>query len=66
MLAYIVAEMQYISLSESETDVKGAAYEELVGENLRGDRGEYFTPRNCAYISAIGGFLDYIASFFRF
>jgi type I restriction enzyme M protein len=26
--------------------VKGAAYEELVGENLRGDRGEFFTPRN--------------------
>lgn len=46
VLAYIVAEMQYISLTESETDVKGAAYEELVGENLRGDRGEYFTPRN--------------------
>lgn len=46
VLAYIVAEMQYISLAESETDVKGAAYEELVGQNLRGDRGEYFTPRN--------------------
>lgn len=46
VLAYIVAEMQYISLLETETDVKGAAYEELVGQNLRGDRGEYFTPRN--------------------
>lgn len=46
VLAYIVAEMQFISLTETETDVKGAAYEELVGENLRGDRGEYFTPRN--------------------
>lgn len=46
ILAYIVSEMQYISLTESETDVKGEAYEELVGENLRGDRGEYFTPRN--------------------
>ncbi|MYD32042.1 MAG: SAM-dependent DNA methyltransferase, partial [Nitrospira sp. SB0661_bin_20] len=28
------------------TDAKGDAYEELVGENLRGDRGEFFTPRN--------------------
>ncbi len=46
VLAYVVAEMQYISLTETETDVKGAAYEELVGQNLRGDRGEYFTPRN--------------------
>jgi len=46
VLAYIVAEMQFISLLDTETDVKGAAYEELVGQNLRGDRGEYFTPRN--------------------
>lgn len=46
VLAYIVSEMQYISLLDTETDVKGAAYEELVGQNLRGDRGEYFTPRN--------------------
>lgn len=46
ILAYIVSEMQFISLVDTKTDVKGAAYEELVGENLRGDRGEYFTPRN--------------------
>ena len=46
VLAYVVSEMQYISLMDTEADVKGAAYEELVGENLRGDRGEYFTPRN--------------------
>lgn len=46
VLAYIVAEMQFISLVETQTDIKGAAYEELVGQNLRGDRGEYFTPRN--------------------
>lgn len=44
--AYIVNELQYLSLLETATDVKGEAYEELVGENLRGDRGEYFTPRN--------------------
>ena len=46
VLAYIVSEMQFISLVDTGTDVKGAAYEELVGQNLRGDRGEYFTPRN--------------------
>jgi len=44
--AYIVSELQYLSLLDTDTDVKGDAYEELVGENLRGDRGEYFTPRN--------------------
>jgi type I restriction enzyme M protein len=46
VLAYIVAELQRYSLLRTNTDVKGAAYEELVGSNLRGDRGEYFTPRN--------------------
>ncbi|HWA09733.1 MAG TPA: PQQ-binding-like beta-propeller repeat protein [Opitutaceae bacterium] len=34
------------SLLESDIDVKGRAYEEIVGSNLRGDRGEFFTPRN--------------------
>lgn len=46
VLAYIVAELQRYSLLGTQTDVKGEAYEELVGANLRGDRGEYFTPRN--------------------
>jgi type I restriction enzyme M protein len=46
VLAYIVAELQKYTLLRTKTDVKGAAYEELVGANLRGDRGEYFTPRN--------------------
>lgn len=46
VLSYIVAELQRISLLRTKTDIKGAAYEELVGDNLRGDRGEYFTPRN--------------------
>lgn len=46
VLSYIVTELQYYSLLQTESDVKGAAYEELVGSNLRGDRGEFFTPRN--------------------
>ncbi|MCI0561120.1 MAG: N-6 DNA methylase [Nitrososphaera sp.] len=46
VLSYIVSELQRYSLLRTNTDVKGAAYEELVGENLRGDRGEFFTPRN--------------------
>jgi type I restriction enzyme M protein len=46
VLAYIVSELQRYSFLRTQTDVKGSAYEELVGANLRGDRGEYFTPRN--------------------
>lgn len=46
VLAYIVGELQKYTLLRTNTDVKGDAYEELVGANLRGDRGEYFTPRN--------------------
>lgn len=46
VLSYIVSELQRYSLLRTNTDVKGAAYEELVGENLRGNRGEFFTPRN--------------------
>ena len=46
VLAYIVSQLQMYSLLESDVDVKGRAYEEIVGSNLRGDRGEFFTPRN--------------------
>jgi len=46
VLAYVVAQLQPFSLLESSVDVKGAAYEEIIGANLRGDRGEFFTPRN--------------------
>ena len=45
-LAWITSELQSYSLLETHVDVKGKAYEELVGANLRGDRGEFFTPRN--------------------
>jgi len=45
-LAYIVSELQKYSLLDTNIDIKGKAYEEIVGANLRGDRGEFFTPRN--------------------
>ena len=45
-LAYIVSEIQKYSLLNTHIDIKGKAYEEIVGANLRGDRGEFFTPRN--------------------
>jgi type I restriction enzyme M protein len=46
VLAYIVSELRRYSLLRTEADIKGNAYEEIVGPNLRGDRGEFFTPRN--------------------
>ncbi|MDO9097321.1 MAG: type I restriction enzyme HsdR N-terminal domain-containing protein, partial [Candidatus Methanoperedens sp.] len=50
-LAYIVSELQKYSFLDTYIDVKGKAYEELVGSNLRGDRGEFFTPRNMVKMS---------------
>jgi len=44
--AYVLGQLQGFSLLASPVDVKGVAYEEVVGSNLRGDRGEFFTPRN--------------------
>ena len=51
VLAYLVAQLQTFSLLESDVDVKGKAYEEIVGSNLRGDRGEFFTPRNICHMA---------------
>ena len=54
VLSYLVSQLQPWSLLDSDVDVKGKAYEEIVGSNLRGDRGEFFTPRNiCAMAVAM-------------
>ena len=44
-LAFIVAELYRYDFTSSDIDAKGVAYQEIVGTNLRGDRGQYFTPR---------------------
>lgn len=44
-LAFLVAELQRYDFLRTDIDAKGLAYQELVGTNLRGDRGQYFTPR---------------------
>ncbi len=49
--AYVVSEFQKYSLLNTNIDIKGKAYEELVGANLRGDRGEFFTPRNIMHMT---------------
>ena len=46
VVAFVMSQLQGYSLLASPVDVKGIAYEEIVGSNLRGDRGEFFTPRN--------------------
>ena len=51
MVAYIVSQLQMYTLLDSDVDVKGRAYEEIVGSNLRGDRGEFFTPRNICHMA---------------
>ncbi len=56
VLAYIVSQLQTWSLLDSDIDVKGKAYEEIVGSNLRGSRGEFFTPRNICRMAV--GMLD--------
>lgn len=51
--AYIVSQLQMYTLLDSDVDVKGRAYEEIVGSNLRGDRGEFFTPRNICQMAVM-------------
>ncbi len=50
-IAYLVSQLQKFSLLATNVDVKGKAYEEVVGSNLRGDRGEFFTPRNACQMA---------------
>lgn len=50
-VAQIVGELQKYSLLNTNIDYKGKAYEEIVGSNLRGDRGEFFTPRNIMHMA---------------
>jgi type I restriction enzyme M protein len=45
-VAYVMSQLQNVSLLDTNVDVKGDAYEVIVGSNLRGDRGEFFTPRD--------------------
>ncbi len=53
IVAYLVSQLQMYTLLDSDVDVKGRAYEEIVGSNLRGDRGEFFTPRNICRMAVL-------------
>jgi type I restriction-modification system DNA methylase subunit len=45
-VSYVVAQLDRFDFLHSSVDVKGEAYEAIVGKNLQGTRGEFFTPRN--------------------
>lgn len=44
-LCFAIAELQKYSLLDTTVDIKGVAFETFVGANLRGEHGEFFTPR---------------------
>lgn len=45
-IVYIVGELQYYCLIDSERDVIADAFETFIGPSLRGSQGQFFTPRN--------------------
>ncbi len=46
VLAYIAGELSKYSFLEATVDAKGMAYESIVSNTLKQERGQFFTPRN--------------------
>jgi type I restriction enzyme M protein len=46
VIAYLVSQLEKYDFIHSSVDVKGIAYETIVGPTLEGHKGEFFTPRN--------------------
>jgi type I restriction enzyme M protein len=46
VVTFVVAQLEKYDFLHSSVDVKGVAYETIVGPTLEGTRGEFFTPRN--------------------
>jgi len=44
-IAFIVSKLQQVSLLRTDTDTVGKAFEVFVPEELKGTKGEFFTPR---------------------
>jgi type I restriction enzyme M protein len=51
VLLYVVGQLQKYDLLNTDLDVKGSAFENVVGSNLKGDRGEFFTPREVVHMT---------------
>ena len=45
-VSYVVARLQGFSLIRAERDVVADAFEVFIGPSLRGEQGQFFTPRN--------------------
>ncbi len=45
-LAYCVSALQMTYLLRSDADVLGAAFEVMINPSMKGDKGQYFTPRH--------------------
>jgi len=45
-VAYVVGELQPYCITEAKRDVIGDAFEVFMGPALRGEEGQFFTPRN--------------------
>lgn len=50
-LCFAIAELQKYSLLDTNVDIKGVAFETFVGANLRGEHGEFFTPREIVFMA---------------
>ena len=45
-LAFCVSAMQKVYLLKSDADILGSAFEVMINPNMKGDKGQYFTPRH--------------------
>jgi type I restriction enzyme M protein len=45
-LAFCVSALQKVYLLKSNADVLGSAFEIMINPNMKGDKGQYFTPRH--------------------
>ena len=58
-LAYVVSELEKYNFEETQSDIKGEAYEELVSVTSRRDSGAFFTPRNVCDMAVAMVFATY-------
>jgi type I restriction enzyme M protein len=49
-LAYVVGELQNYAITEASRDAIGDAFEVFIGPTLRGEEGQFFTPRNVVHM----------------
>lgn len=56
LLAQVVSILQTFELSSARRDAVGEAFESFIGPGLRGDEGQFFTPRNV--VELMVGMLD--------